>query len=72
MYSKILFSGTYALDCTTNCGDIIDLNLETDFRVKRVRFIYKYTRDGLRVVSKKLDVVVIQKRNWLKDTNVLQ
>jgi len=49
--------GTYRLDSTTSCGDILDLGSAGVFSVKKVRYLYKFTKGGFRVCSKKLDVI---------------
>lgn len=46
--------GSYLLDSTTACGDLVDLGTKGVFVVKRVIFVYKYTQGALRVFKKKL------------------
>lgn len=48
--------GTYMLDATVTSGDILDLGDKGVYTVKRVSFLYKYTRGGFRVFKKKIDV----------------
>ena len=54
--------GTYLLDSTTNCGDLLDLGGRL-FEVKKVSFLYKYESGGFRVFKKKLDVAAA-KASW--------
>lgn len=49
--------GSYQLDMTTSCGDLVDLGDKGVYKVKRVAFLYKYTKQGFAVFKKKLDVV---------------
>lgn len=48
--------GTYLLDSTTSCGDILELGDKGVFKVKRVRFLYNYVNGKFRVFKKKIDV----------------
>jgi hypothetical protein len=48
--------GTFALDKGTSCGDLIDLGSRGIWRVKKVRFLYKFRQGKFRVFKKKLDV----------------
>lgn len=54
--------GTYLLDSSTGCGDILDLRGNI-FLVQRVSYLYKYESGGFRVFKKKLDVTVT-KASW--------
>lgn len=46
--------GSYLLDASTACGDLVDLGQKGIFVVKRVIFVYKFTQGALRVCKKKL------------------
>eukprot|EP01035_Chromulina_nebulosa_P020983 gene20983-27192_t len=48
--------GTYSLDSSTACGDLLDLGKAGTFKVKRVSFLYKYTKFGFQVFRKRIDV----------------
>jgi len=52
--------GTYALDESTACGDILELGEKGMYKVKRVRVIYRYDGRKFRVVKKKLDTVMLR------------
>jgi hypothetical protein len=54
--------GTYLLDASTGCGDILDLGGNI-FLVQRVSYLYKYEQGGFRVFKKKLDVTST-KASW--------
>ena len=57
--------GTYLLDATTSCGDLLDLRGKI-FEVKKVAFLYRYESGGFRVFKKKLGVDVA-KAAWLQN-----
>ena len=59
--------GTYLLDATTSCGDLLDLRGKI-FEVKKVAFLYRYESGGFRVFKKKLGVDVA-KAAWLQTEN---
>ena len=59
--------GTYILDATTSCGDLLDLRGKI-FEVKRVAFLYRYESGGFRVFKKKLGVD-LAKATWLQPEN---
>ena len=46
--------GSFMLDSSTACGDIVDLGSKGIYNVKKVTFLYRYESDGLRVFKKKL------------------
>ena len=52
--------GTYLLDSTTSCGDVLELGEKGIFKVKRVRYLYKYEAGKFRVFKKKLDTTSIK------------
>jgi hypothetical protein len=52
--------GTFLLGPSTACGDLLELGDTGTFRVKRVRFLYKYDGRKLRVFKKKIDVVAVK------------
>lgn len=54
--------GTYLLDSSTGCGDLLDLSGKM-FLVQRVSYLYKYESGGFRVFKKKLDVTAT-KTSW--------
>ena len=54
--------GTYLLDSSTGCGDLLDLK-GSIFLVQRVSYLYKYESGGFRVFKKKLDVTST-KTSW--------
>ena len=54
--------GTYLLDASTGCGDLLDLK-GSIFLVQRVSYLYKYESGGFRVFKKKLDVTST-KTSW--------
>jgi hypothetical protein len=54
--------GTFLLDATTACGDLLDLGGNI-YEVKKVTFLYKYSSGGFRVFKKKLDVL-LTKAAW--------
>mmetsp|Transcript_28822 Transcript_28822/g.41073 ORF Transcript_28822/g.41073 Transcript_28822/m.41073 type:complete len:107 (+) Transcript_28822:331-651(+) len=49
--------GTFLLDSSTACGDILELGQHGLFKVKRVIFSYKYDGHKHRLVRKKLEVL---------------
>jgi hypothetical protein len=55
--------GTYMLDAAVTSGDILDLGIKGLYTVKRISFLYKYTRNGFRVYQKKIDVVA--SNSWI-------
>jgi len=55
--------GTYRLDASTACGDLLDLGGRL-FEVRKVSFLYKYESGGFRVFKKKLDVSAA-KASWV-------
>ena len=55
--------GTYRLDASTACGDLLDLGGRL-FEVRKVSFLYKYEAGGFRVFKKKLDVSAA-KASWV-------
>jgi hypothetical protein len=59
--------GTFLLDSSTSCGDLLDLNGEL-FTVTKVSFLYKFERGKFRVFKKKLDVTVAS-GVWLQQIN---
>ena len=61
--------GTYYLDPSTSCGDIVQINAEDEYKVRRVTFIYRYGSRGLEVVRKKVDVTPVKNPRY---KNMLQ
>jgi hypothetical protein len=59
---KLTPVGTYLLDSSTGCGDLLDLSGNI-FLVQRVSYLYKYESGGFRVFKKKLDVTST-KASW--------
>jgi hypothetical protein len=59
---KLKEIGTYLLDSSTGCGDLLDLSGNI-FLVNRVSYLYKYESGGFRVFKKKLDVTST-KASW--------
>lgn len=59
---KLKEIGTYLLDASTGCGDLLDLSGNI-FLVQRVSYLYKYESGGFRVFKKKLDVTST-KASW--------
>lgn len=59
---KLTLVGTYLLDSSTGCGDLLDLSGNI-FLVQRVSYLYKYESGGFRVFKKKLDVTST-KASW--------
>lgn len=59
---KLTLVGTYLLDASTGCGDLLDLSGNI-FLVQRVSYLYKYESGGFRVFKKKLDVTST-KASW--------
>ena len=59
---KLREIGTYLLDSSTGCGDLLDLSGNI-FLVNRVSYLYKYESGGFRVFKKKLDVTST-KASW--------
>lgn len=59
---KLKLVGTYLLDSSTGCGDLLDLSGNI-FLVQRVSYLYKYESGGFRVFKKKLDVTST-KASW--------
>jgi hypothetical protein len=59
---KLTPIGTYLLDSSTGCGDLLDLSGNI-FLVQRVSYLYKYESGGFRVFKKKLDVTST-KASW--------
>ena len=57
--------GTYLLEPTTSCGDLLDLGGKI-FIVRRVSFLYRHEAGGLKVFKKKLNVVPA-KAPWQDD-----
>jgi len=49
--------GSFVLGASTACGDILDLGTRGFFAVKRVSYLYKFTKCGFKVYKKKLDVL---------------
>ena len=49
--------GTFLLDSSTACGDILDLGSKGIFKVKKVIFLYKFDGRNYRVIKKKLEVI---------------
>lgn len=46
--------GSFMLDSSTACGDIVDLGIKGIYNVKKVTFLYRYESSGFRVFRKKL------------------
>lgn len=46
--------GSFMLDSSTACGDIVDLGSKGIYNVKKVTFLYRYESGGLKVFRKKL------------------
>lgn len=59
---KLSEIGTFLLDSSTGCGDLLDLS-GSMFMVQRVSYLYKYESGGFRVFKKKLDVTST-KASW--------
>lgn len=53
---KTVGLGTYMLDASTNCGDLLDLGTKGVWKVNKVSFLYEYRLGRLIVVKKKLHV----------------
>ena len=60
---KLMEIGTFLLDASTACGDLLDLGGRL-FEVQKVSFLYKYESGGFRVFKKKLDVSTA-KASWV-------
>lgn len=61
--------GTYRLDATITSGDVLDLGLTGMYTVKRISFLYKYTKSGFKVFKKKIDVTMLSSSSMLKDSD---
>lgn len=51
--------GTFLLDPSTGCGDLLDLGNSGVMKVKSVAFLYKYRERKFCVVRKKLNVKML-------------
>lgn len=52
--------GTYILDSSTACGDVLELGGKGVFRVQKVYFLYKFDCNRYRVFKKKLEVTMVK------------
>ena len=72
--------GTYKLDGSTSCGDILQLPAistecsfeEKRFEVKRVTLLYKYKSNGFQVFMKKIHVTECEVRGDEFSNQILQ
>mmetsp|Transcript_6994 Transcript_6994/g.11676 ORF Transcript_6994/g.11676 Transcript_6994/m.11676 type:complete len:162 (+) Transcript_6994:54-539(+) len=62
--------GTFTLDSSTSCGDILELGDKGVYKVKRVRFLYKYDGRKYKVFKKKLDAVALSKSPFSTTTGM--
>lgn len=70
--TNFLDIGTYYLDSSTSCGDLLDLGPKKGrWLVNRVKFLYEWRNGRYNVIKKKLDVVAA-KPPFFDEGEVLQ
>ena len=62
--------GTFKLDSSTACDDILDLGKLGVYSVQRVSFLYKFSKGKFRVYGKKLDVTLTKESSIITSKTI--